>query len=109
MKIYRLIPAIITAASLLGAIPVYAAELNTNKTMSYSGKVTTTSPTAETITVLHNGWTETFRIGRDTKLSTPEKSEASLKDFAFGDKVNVQYQDNANGVTAINIREKASK
>lgn len=77
--------------------------------MSYTGEVTTTSPTAHTITVRHGNRTETFRISRLTKLSIPERREAKLKDFEFGNKVTVRYHDTAKGVTAVTVQENAAK
>ncbi|HEY3897818.1 MAG TPA: hypothetical protein VGM54_04345 [Chthoniobacter sp.] len=104
MKACKLIAAI-GAASLLSFVPLFAVTSPSHETMTYSGDITTVCPTAHTITVLHNGSTETFRVGNHSQLSTLRKSDANLKDFEFGDKVFVRYQDKAAGVTATNVRE----
>jgi hypothetical protein len=55
--------------------------------------------------VLHNGSTETFRAGSDSKLSMWRKPNANLKDFDFGDKMFVRYQAKVADVTATDVRE----
>jgi len=107
MKTFAILSAV-SAAAFLGISPLNAAQQNSTRTMLYAGDVTTTSPLAHTITVRRGHWTETFRVDRATEMSIPNRPYATLKDFEFGDKVNVRYQDEAKGVTALSIREKAA-
>jgi len=86
-----------------------AAQMHSDRVMSWTGKITSLSPMAHTVTVLENGWTETFRIDDHTKLSTLNKAEAKLGDFERGEEVLVHYRAANEGITANSVEQEPAK